>query len=331
MTLLMILFFILLSAMFSGLETGGYLLNRIRLRFRARHGDPAARRLQRVLSDAHLFIFTVLIGNNIAIYLVSRSVTKLYLRSEISGPAKVIFGLIPWNAETAATLTLMLPLFLFAEIIPKNLFRRRADTLMYSLSACLLLSWRIFLPVTKGLKMLFNLLTGGRGRSDMLCGISLSLEGLREYFSEESRRTALSDHQHGMIDNLVSMHRIPVCDLMRPVVRIISVSEKATVQQARELLRARGVEQITVYRGSVRHLTGFITLFDLMDPDLQPRDPIKPHIRKMIRLSAQLPLTRAFRRLRQSPGIPAIVTDRSSLAVGMVRLQDIASYIVSSS
>jgi len=328
MTLLLIALFILLAGMFAGLETGGYLLNRIRLRFRARHGDRAARRLQRVLSDAHLFIFTVLIGHNIAVYLVSRSVTQLYLRAGMSGHTEALFGMIPWNAETAATLTLMLPLFLFAEIIPKNLFRRRADILMYRLSGGLLLAWRLFLPITTGLKMLFNLLTGGRGRSDMLSGISLSLDGLREYFSEESRQITLSDHQHGMIDNLVSMHRIPVRDLMQSAASIISITEKATVVQALELLRARGVEQVAVYHGSVRRLTGFITLFDLMNSALKPTDPIKPHVRKMIRLPAEMPLTRAFRRLRLSPATPAVVMDRSSLAVGMLHLRDIASYIV---
>ncbi|MBI9020112.1 MAG: DUF21 domain-containing protein [Verrucomicrobia bacterium] len=328
MTLLLILLFILLSAMFSGFETGGYLLNRIRLRYRARHGDRAARRLQRVLADAHLFIFTVLIGNNIAVYLVSRSVTQLYLRAGISEHSEDLFGFIPWSAETAATLTLMLPLFLFAEIIPKNLFRRQADILMYRLSGGLLLVWRLLLPITTGLKMLFNLLTGGRGRSDRLSGISLSLEGLREYFSEESRRTALSDHQHGMIDNLVSMHRKPVRDLMQPAASIISVAENATVRKTLDLLRARGVEQIAVYSGSVRRLIGFVTLFDLMDPILKPTDSIRPHVRKMIRLPAGMPLTHAFRRLRLSPATPAVVMDRSSLAVGMLHLRDIADYIV---
>lgn len=165
----------------------------------------------------------------------------------------------------------------------------------------------------------------------MLSGISLSLDGLREYFSEDSCRPALSDHQHGMINNLVSMHRVPVRDLMRPVASIMSVSEKATVRQALDILRINGVDQIAVYNGSVRNLTGFITLFDLMGSSINQGDSIQPHVRKIIRLSAKLPLTRAFRRLRQSPGVPAVVTDRSSLAVGMIYLQDIASYIVSES
>ena len=110
-------FFLLASALFSGLETGGYLLNRLTLRVRVRRRERAAVRLQKTLQDAHLFIFTVLIGNNIAIYLLSRHITNLYLNSGVF-PAQAA---PVWNAETAAALTLMLPLFLFAELLPKNL------------------------------------------------------------------------------------------------------------------------------------------------------------------------------------------------------------------
>lgn len=331
MSILAILFFIILAGFYSGLEIGGYLLNRIRLRFRARHGNRAACRLQRVLSDAHLFIFTVLIGHNIAVYLVSRKVTQLYLQSGLSEHSEALLGFIPWNAEIAATVTLVIPLFLFAEIIPKNLFHRRPDTLMYSASGLLLFSWAIFRPLTHVLKLFFNLLTGGRGQSDVLSGFTLSVQGLREYFEEDSQCADLSDHQNGMIDHLVSMHRIPVRNLMQPFSSVVSVPEQSTVQHALNLMRSRDVEQMVVYRGAMRNVIGFVSLFDLMDPALDPSTSITLHLRKLVRISDSISLSLAFRQLRQSPSIPAIVTDRSSLAIGLLRLRDIAGHIVSES
>jgi CBS domain containing-hemolysin-like protein len=329
--LLVILFFILLAGLYGGYETGGYLLNRIRLRSRARRADPAARRLQRVLSDAYLFIFTVLIGHNIAVYLVSRGVTQLYLKGGLSGHAEAVWGFIPWNAETAATLTLMLPLFLFAEIVPKNLFRRRADTLMYRLSGPLLLSWLILRPLTAALRMLFNLLTGGRGRSEALNGFSLSLQGLREYFSEETRRAALSDYQHNMIGNLVAMHRVPARQIMQPVEAVPGIPLDSTVGQALDLIRIYNVEQLAVYQGSIHNMVGVINLFDLMEPSLNPSDGIKPLLHQLRRLFAEMPLTDVFRQLRQESAAPVAVTDRTSRTVGLLHLRDVARYIVSAS
>lgn len=330
MQLILIAALILLAGLYGGCETGGYLLNRIRLRYRVRSENRAAHRLQTVLSDAYLFIFTVLIGHNLAVYLVSRNVTRLYLEAGLSDHAESVWGFLPWNAETAATLTLMLPLFIFAEIIPKNLFRRRADTLMYSSAGLLQFSWKIFRPLTAFLKMLFNLFTGGKGNSEALNGFSLSLQGLREYFSEETRRESLSAYQHSMISNLVAMHRIPVRQVMQPAVSVAAVPYHATIEAAREMMRERKVEQLAVYRGSVRNIVGVINLFDLIDSSLNPADSISSRQHKIVRLSAELPLTRAFRRLRQTPSVPVAVTDRTLRTVGLLHLRDIARYIVQS-
>ncbi len=316
------------SMLFSGLETGGYLLNRIRLRFRVRQGDAAACRLQHSLHDAHRFIFTVLIGNNIVNYLISREVTRLYSGTGLMAGGERIFGIIPWNAETAATLTLMLPLFLFGELIPKNIFRHHAETLMYRCSGFLRLVQWVLSPVTAFLKAIFNLLTGGRSRRDEPDGFSLSLQGLREYFTEDTRRAALSIHQHGMIDNLVAMHRTSVQQIMKPSASMAQVSEKAAIRQVLDLMRTRNVDQMAVCRGPARTVTGFIDLFDLMDPALSPDDPVKSLQHKTIRVTADMPLTRAFRILRKRGEQTAVVVDRSARVVGLLHIRDIARYIV---
>lgn len=328
LNILWILLLIALSGLFSGYETGGYLLNRIRLRFQSKSREKSAMNLRKVLADAYLFVFTVLIANNITIYLVSRSMTQIYLKAGFAEPHQPVLGFIPWNAETAATLTLMLPLFLFAELIPKNLFRRSADTLMYHLSGPLLFFWKILLPVTVPLKAFFNLLTAGRGDSDALNGFSLSLQGLHEYFTEETRRNALSDHQHIMIGNLVAMHRIPVRQVMQPAGEVAAVSLTTPVESALAMMRARNVEQLAVYKRSIRNIVGIIKLFDLMDPALSPSSPVHSCLHKVVRISSDLPLTRAFRRLRQTPLMPVAVMDRARRTVGLLHLQDIARYII---
>jgi CBS domain containing-hemolysin-like protein len=223
----------------------------------------------------------------------------------------------------------MIPLFLLAEVIPKNLFHRHADTLMYRFSGWLYLSWRVFWPVTALLRKVFTLLAGGKNDDDALEGMVLSLQGLREYFSGESFVDRLSEHQHGMINNLVSMRRVPVRDLMRPVTAVISMSDRATIGQVLDVMRIRDCEQVALYHGSVRRFVGYVSIFDLMDSSLNADDSIRPYSRKMIRLSAGLSTTQAFRRLRREPGAPAVIIDKSSLAVGVLHLRDIAGYIVS--
>ena len=119
---LMIILCFIFSALFSGLETGCYSLNRIRLKRRVLERDKNAIRVQRFIARPYRFMFTVLIGNNIAIYLLSSQTTNIFLRKGFN-TNELLFGIIPWNAEILATLILVFPVFIFCEILPKNYFR----------------------------------------------------------------------------------------------------------------------------------------------------------------------------------------------------------------
>jgi CBS domain containing-hemolysin-like protein len=116
---------------------------------------------------------------------------------------------------------------------------------------------------------------------------------------------------------------------MQPASSIPALPENATVTEARELFKTSESEQLVLYRGSLRRITGMISLFDLMNPALSPTSPLKPMQHKLMRLRADLSLTRAFRRLRQSNEAVALVTDRSSRTIGLLHLRDIAGYIIS--
>jgi len=315
--------YMLASALFSGLETGGYLLNRLTLRYRARHQDRVAVRLQRLLTDAHLFIFTVLIGNNIAIYLLSRHVTNLYSSSGVFPDQTSLIV----NAENIATLTLMLPLFLFAELLPKKLFRSRADTLMYRFSGLLAFFQYLFRPISLVLKMTFHLLTAGKIRAGALSGLSLSIEGLREFFSGESTPRPLTSHQHSMIDNLVEMHRLTVSRVMKPKNAIASSSDRATVRDVLKRMRENDSAQMLIIRRGGRSFCGMVHLSDLTAANIQMDAPVRPLCRKPVRLSPANSLSEAFKRLQEGHDGCGVVVDRSSRVIGLLRMRDLATYI----
>jgi len=325
--LLFIVVLILASFLFSGIETGGYLLNRVRLRVRVRQGSRSARQLKRVLKDSHRFIFTVLIGNNIVNYLVSREVTQNYLDSGWFVDGDKLLGVLPWTAETAATLTILLPLFLLGEVFPKTLFRRHADTLMYRVALPLFVFWKLFSPLTWSLKKFFVFLSGSRRGGDVAGEAVLSIQGLREHMLEEKNRPVLNDHQHNMIDHLMSMDRVCVRQIMLPFSSIISISEAARVSQALDLMNAHGVDQLAVYSGSVRKIVGYLSLYDVMDPALDTLSSVKLYAKKAMRILASQSIGKAYRQLRIAPSEPVFVVDSSSKMIGQLHLKDIAAYI----
>ena len=113
---------IILSFLFFGFifrnETGSYSINRIKLKRKVLERNIQARRLNELISSPYKFIFMVLIGNNIAIYILSNQVTNIYIQKGFNS-SQIIFGFIPWNADIIATLTLIFPVFLLRKFCLK--------------------------------------------------------------------------------------------------------------------------------------------------------------------------------------------------------------------
>ncbi|MEA2069511.1 MAG: CNNM domain-containing protein [Verrucomicrobiota bacterium] len=324
-TLFSILACFLFSALFSGIETGSYMINRIRLRQRERERRPSALRLSKLLGNPHVFIFTVLIGNNLAVFLLSKEVTNIYLASGMEA-GRLLLGFIPWNAEAAATLTLMFPLFLFAEVGPKNLFRKKADFLMYRLAGLMRgLVW-IFYPLTWPLKQLFRLLTRGMAKDPGRELHRLSPDALREYFSVGEKEGIISSDQSRMVDNATSMHEVPVRMLMIPFKKVPRLPDHATVADFKRLVARRETSYaVLMHKHSV---VGLVSLFSVVNRKLGDEALLKPYAEDVLNLQENRNLKSVFYRLRRNPHHSAVVTDAHRHPVGFVRLEDIARYIV---
>ena len=323
-SLLVILAGFLFSALFSGVETGSYMINRIRLRHRERERRPSAVVLSRLLRNSHIFVFTVLIGNNIALFLLSREVTGLYLGGSLE-TGKVLLGFIPWNAEVVATLTLMFPLFIFAEVGPKNLFRKKADILMYRLAGIMRLLVLLFYPFTWLLKQLFNLLTHGMDEEPGRELHRLSPDGLKEYFSAGAKEGLISSHQSRMLDNATSMHSVPVRALMVPLKNIPSLPSSATVADFKRLAARRNSAYALLMNKHV--VEGIVSMFTIINRKLENDEALGPYADEVTELQENRNLKSAFYRLRRNPSHSAVVLDARKHPVGFIQLEDIARYI----
>lgn len=104
---------LVLSAFFSGTEIGFYRTSRVRLVLDAKGGDWIARLLVALGNRPVLFIATILVGNNIANNLVSLA---LVIGTEAS------FGTVHKGVEILVPLVFAPFLFVYGELIPKQVF-----------------------------------------------------------------------------------------------------------------------------------------------------------------------------------------------------------------
>ncbi|MCK5382334.1 MAG: DUF21 domain-containing protein, partial [Gammaproteobacteria bacterium] len=113
-------FLILLSAFFSGSETGLMTLNRYRLRHLADKQHPGAMRVQKLLQRQDRLIGLILLGNNFVNVLASILMTLITLR--IYNDTGPVF---------AAGMLLTLVILLFAEVTPKTLAALHPEGIAY--------------------------------------------------------------------------------------------------------------------------------------------------------------------------------------------------------
>ena len=104
---------VLLSAFFSGSETGFYRINRVRLVLDSRSGDLIARFLLYMTNNPSLFVATTLIGNNLANYVTSLAIVLA---------TRAMIGESHGLAEMIAPLAAAPFVFVYGELLPKNMF-----------------------------------------------------------------------------------------------------------------------------------------------------------------------------------------------------------------
>ena len=201
-----------LSAFYSGSETGLYTVNRFRLRRRAHRGERSARLLERLLSDPVGLLATFLVANNVANYALSAAVT--------GGFETLGFGQSgSWwkRSDVLATLTLVAPLFVFGEMLPKNYFRQHTERLSY-LAAWGLAATKVLLyPLIYPFRLLSSLLPAGHGAGAALGLPRLSRHMIDHVLTHGRETGELTSEQERLARNVLRSGERRVAQLARPV------------------------------------------------------------------------------------------------------------------
>ena len=203
------------SATFSGMETGVYALNRVRLHVLAHQPGSNAAVLERLTLRPNRLLGTLLVGNNIVNYVASLAISAILADAGYHGWSQVIFS--------AAILTPIL--FIFGEVLPKDLFRSHADSFTY-VFARPLRSLQIVLTVV-GILPLIDAVSGGIHR--VLGGQTVPAEMMHprrqvtNLIREGVGHGVISPSQSAIVDRVLEISRRSVGDVMTPWAQVSTV------------------------------------------------------------------------------------------------------------
>ena len=306
-----------LSFLTSGLETGSYAVNKIRLELRAEAGSRAARRLRALLRDPGRFLTVVLVSNNLANYLVSAGMVLLLTLHGVHRPNL-------WATVLATTIV-----FVFCEVFPKNFFYRHADTMTYPLAGFLAFCRWAFtivglVPLVQGLNGLVVKLAGARlGASDT----PLSSAGRISTILSEGRASGAMTHAQSVIaERVVNIGRIGIHEIMVPLEKAVLLDEGGTVEEVRELLSRHNHARLGVCAGARESIVGILNVFDaLLD---ETGLPPAAHMTAPLRLVETIGITGALVEMRRRREMMAVVTSATGQVIGLVTIKDLVEEIV---
>jgi len=312
----LIILFIVCQAFFSGSETGFYSFNRVRLRFRQHLSWPGAAALSRLSARPRLAITTMLIGTNVCVFL-----------STVLCAGKIHELGTTGHADLYSSVIMPPILLIFAEVTPKSLFQRRADTLMYRTAGLLnvfeVLFWPVLL-VQRGIVAVARAVSRRPVAGDE--GV-FTRDKLRFLLKEGAALGLLSQYQEGMANNLMRLRSLSVCEAMVPLDDVVMAPQEAGLDELRAVLRDHRFSRIPLYEGSRDNITGVVNVIDLLcasaggaATDVLHRGPLY--------LDAQVSVAEALYALKKAGQQMAVVMAAEGQAMGIVTVKDLVEEIV---
>lgn len=331
LTLLLLL--LVLSAAFSGSETGVYSLSRMRLEAEASSGRKTARLLRALVRQDTTLLVTLLVGNNLMLELATQLV---------QGRLDAI-DLLPDGArELAITLFLTPLVFVFGELLPKDLFRRRPHQLLAFLLPLLLASRVLLLPLVVPLVLLSRVLERVFRLRETELQRALRREEVLDVLALGSREGALPAQAAELARNVLVLRQTPVARVLVPWKRVETVSlDDAPAALYESVRRARFTRLPALAAGAegVLEVRGYLHQLDVLSagesgqgppeagasPIASARDP-GAQLRPLPMLPPDLPVERALKRMRTS-GQRVAVVGSPEKPLGLVSLMDLLATI----
>lgn len=307
---------IVLSAFFSGTEIGFYRTSRVRLVLDAKGGDRIARLLVAMGNRPVLFVATILVGNNIANYLVSFSL--------VLGTERFLGTVHEWVA-------LLIPiafapfLFVYGELLPKQVFLQAPRRLLRRTGPVMLGFVLLFLPVTIFLWGLNWILARLIGKSPERIPLRLARRELHGMLEEGRAIGIVHSSQQQLARGILALTNRPAAKMAFSPDQIPRVRADMTISAVLRLARRYRMSHIVVEASDAsKELIGYVRVIDLMLSGTEKSDAEEPIseklglVRPLIEISQSEPHIDALVKMENAAESMARIVDATGRTVGIV-------------
>ncbi|MEM6377741.1 MAG: hemolysin family protein [Bacteroidota bacterium] len=255
MGLALILFFLILSALFSGAEIAYVSANKLKVELIKKRGTRRGKIITRFYDQPANYLGTMLVGNNIALvvftFLMERTLSPYF--------SKVIGDEYEFGLFLAITIAITLVVLIFGEFIPKTLFRLFSDDILYFLAYPLRLFQWLLAPIAWIMIQGANLILKSL--------LKLPVEQTEQVFTRMDLEEFIARSQSGdeeeeidrtLFGKALNLKDVRVREAMVPRPEIENIDISASLEDLEQLIRETKLSRIIVTDGDIDEVLGYI-------------------------------------------------------------------------
>jgi CBS domain containing-hemolysin-like protein len=300
-------------ALCSGVETGLYTINRVRLAVRVGLGERGALRIREELLRPNRMLATVLVGNNAAHYVQSSGAT-IFLET---------LGWSPTQMAIANAVLLTPVVFLLGELLPKDIFRAHTDRLTYAT-----VWWVRFLRFVFTVVPLVPLVRGTGELVLWMLGVrpqdaATQRDRVGTLIREGAGSGVLGEEQLAVVDRALGMRGRPIIDHAVPWRKVVTVRMDADRGLRERTLREHAFSRFPVTSADGQVL-GVLHALDVL---IDPARPTSGLMRPALSLPPDAAVADAITAMRKARSTLAVIRGADGRPQGIVALRDLVQPI----
>tara|TARA_B110000263_G_scaffold59692_1_gene51169 strand:+ start:1138 stop:2394 length:1257 start_codon:yes stop_codon:yes gene_type:complete len=263
---------LLFSAFFSGLEIAYISRNKLNFEIKSKSKSIFGKIFALFNRNNSEFIATMLIGNNLALVMYGLVMAQLL-------EPMLIFINNDISILIIQTLVSTVIVLITAEYIPKSIFLINPDKLLITFSIPLLIIYFILYPVVKVVMFFskwFIIKILNQDYSDEK--VVFKLTDLNDYI----KRVVVNDKEiqsknvTEFFNNALALKTVKVRDCMIPRTDIISIDEKDSILELKNIINDSGFSKIIIYKSSIDHIIGYCHGLSLFNNPKTIKEIIRP-------------------------------------------------------
>ncbi|HZI55055.1 MAG TPA: hemolysin family protein [Chitinophagaceae bacterium] len=249
---------LLLMGFFAGIEMAYYSANRLTIELRKKQGGTAGHLLSKFIDAPASFIGSTLIGFNIFLVFFSLQISSVMqpVWQYLGVGADLVHILVEIAIATFVVLV-------FAEFIPRAIFRARSNILLTRLSLVIDFFYQMFSPIAEGfislaewlLRYVFNVRVDKHKEP-------LNLSELKNLFQQD-----MDEERQGrntqLLENAQEFPKVKIRQCLVPRKEIVGVTLNTSIEDLKKKFIETKLSKLVVYDDNIDHLSGYIHQLDL--------------------------------------------------------------------